>query len=123
MKLEFAAEQKSPTLEIGVGEYRRRFDAKDQPFECEQEEAKMLLRSGHFEEVKEQEQAAGADDTTSAETKSEPGAVATGSNAALDSPAETKAKAAPGRRIPKGKIGGAPAAGQVQEAGAGAGEE
>jgi hypothetical protein len=44
IKLQFAPEQKSPTLDIGHGEYSRKFDAKDQPFECDEEEARMLLR-------------------------------------------------------------------------------
>jgi hypothetical protein len=48
MKLKFADDFKSPTLEIGQGDYVRKFDAKDQPFECSKEEAEMLLRTKHF---------------------------------------------------------------------------
>jgi hypothetical protein len=44
VKIQFAPEQKSPTLDIGHGEYSRKFDVKDQPFECDEEEARMLLR-------------------------------------------------------------------------------
>jgi len=46
--MKFAASQKSPTLEIGHGEYRRKFEAKDQPFAVDQEEAKFLKGTGHF---------------------------------------------------------------------------
>ena len=49
--IQFAPEQKSPTLEIHQGEYRRTFDVKDQPFECDPEEAAWLLREGHFVEA------------------------------------------------------------------------
>lgn len=52
VKLQFADDQKSPTLEINNGDYGRAFDAKDQPFECDEEEAAMLLRSGLFVEAK-----------------------------------------------------------------------
>ena len=51
VKLQFAPKQTSPTLKIGHGEYRRDFDAKDQPFECDKAEAAMLLRTGHFVEA------------------------------------------------------------------------
>jgi hypothetical protein len=50
-KLQFAPEQKSPTLDIGNGDYSRHFDAKDQPFEAGEEEARMLLNTGHFVEA------------------------------------------------------------------------
>jgi len=46
--LRFHEEQTSPTLEIGHGEYTRKFDAKEQPFECEPEEAELLKRTGYF---------------------------------------------------------------------------
>lgn len=53
-KLKFKADQKSPTLELHIGEYRRVFNAADQPFAVEsKEEAGMLLRTGHFEKVEE----------------------------------------------------------------------
>lgn len=55
VKLQFASGQESPTLEIANGEYKRTFDAKDQPFECEPEVAAMLRRSGHFVKVPEAE--------------------------------------------------------------------
>ena len=48
IKLRFADDQKSPTLDIGHGEYSRRFDVKDSPFECDAEEAATLLRTGYF---------------------------------------------------------------------------
>lgn len=48
IKLQFAAEQTSPTLDINNGDYDRKFDVKDQPFECEPEEAAMLLRTPFF---------------------------------------------------------------------------
>lgn len=48
VKLNFADHQQSPTLDFGLGEYRRKFDAKEQPFECDEEEAAMLLRDGSF---------------------------------------------------------------------------
>ena len=51
VKIQFAPEQKSPTLEIHQGEYRRLFDVKDQPFECDLEEAAWLLKEGHFIEA------------------------------------------------------------------------
>jgi hypothetical protein len=55
MKLKFKEDQKSPTLDIMIGEYRRQFDAKEQPFAVESgEELGMLLRTGHFEKVEEQ---------------------------------------------------------------------
>ena len=51
--LKFRATQKSPTLEIGHGEYTRKFEAKDQPFECDEEEAGMLKRTGFFVDAKD----------------------------------------------------------------------
>lgn len=58
-KLKFKADQKSPTLEIGHGEYRRKFDAKEQPFEVEsEEELRFLKGTGYFVEVKEDQKAA-----------------------------------------------------------------
>jgi hypothetical protein len=74
--IQFAPEQQSPTLEIGHGEYSRKFDAKDSPFECPgfarkevdgdgketgsetvvmtaAEEAAMLLGTGYFVEATE----------------------------------------------------------------------
>jgi hypothetical protein len=51
-KVKFAVEQKSPTLEIGHGEYSRRFVADDQPFEVsDEEEFTMLLGTGLFVEA------------------------------------------------------------------------
>jgi hypothetical protein len=48
-KVKFAPEQKSPTLEIGNGQYVRSFNEKDQPFECAtKEEFDFLLRTDHF---------------------------------------------------------------------------
>jgi hypothetical protein len=52
--LKFKADQKSPTMDIGTGEYRRSFKADEQPFVVDsKEEADMLLRTGHFEKVEE----------------------------------------------------------------------
>jgi hypothetical protein len=51
MKLQFSPEQKSPTLEIGNGEYSRKFDVKDQPFDVDDEEARLLMATGHFVEA------------------------------------------------------------------------
>lgn len=48
IKLRFADDFKSPTLEVGQGDYVRKFDAKDQPFECSKQEAEMLLRTKNF---------------------------------------------------------------------------
>lgn len=75
IKLRFADDFKSPTLEIGHGsEYVRKFDIKDAPFEMvglthtepgsdnkdrvvvdmtPEEEAKILLATGHFVAVEE----------------------------------------------------------------------
>ncbi len=71
-RLVFSEQQKSPTLEIGHGEYRRKFDVKDQPFECEtKSEARMLLRTGNFVEqaAAGSEQAAGAEAAATAPDK------------------------------------------------------
>jgi len=46
--LKFRASQKSPTLEIGHGEYTRKFDAKEQPFEVDEQEAAFLKGTGYF---------------------------------------------------------------------------
>jgi len=51
-KVKFADEQKSPTLEIGNGSYARKFDKKNEPFECAtEEEFKFLIRTGNFVEA------------------------------------------------------------------------
>jgi len=51
IKLRFADAVTSPVLEIGNGDYARKFETKDQPFECAtEEECDMLLRTGHFVE-------------------------------------------------------------------------
>jgi hypothetical protein len=73
IKLRFADDFKSPTLEIGHGQYDRKFDVKEQPFEMKgyavkeigedgketgaetvivtpEEEARILLGTGHFVE-------------------------------------------------------------------------
>jgi hypothetical protein len=58
----------SPTLEINNGDYSRRFDSKDQPFEAEAiEEAPLLLRTGDFvlDEPKAKAQKPKAADTPS----------------------------------------------------------
>ncbi len=69
--LKFKAGQQSPTLEIANGEYRRQFDAKEQPFEVEpREEAPMLLRTGHFEEVKEPQTVTGKEPSAEKEESS-----------------------------------------------------
>jgi DNA replication initiation complex subunit (GINS family) len=47
-KVKFAVEQKSPTLEIGHGEYSRKFVADDQPFEVDDEEFTLLIGTGLF---------------------------------------------------------------------------
>jgi hypothetical protein len=53
-KLRFRADQKSPTLAIGNGDYRRQFEAKDQPFEVESNDEFQLLKgSGYFVVVPE----------------------------------------------------------------------
>ena len=46
--LKFHEDQKSPTLELGHGEYTRKFEASAQPFECEPEEALFLKATGYF---------------------------------------------------------------------------
>ena len=51
-KVKFAPEQKSPTLEIGHGEYARKFDVKDSPFACaDEEEFRLLIGTGFFVEA------------------------------------------------------------------------
>lgn len=60
--LKFKASQKSPVMEIGVGEYHRSFKADEQPFEVKDTEEERLLRNTGFfigpdEEKEEQEQA------------------------------------------------------------------
>jgi hypothetical protein len=50
-KVKFAVEQKSPTLEIGHGEYNRKFVADDQPFEVDEEEFVVLIGTGLFVEA------------------------------------------------------------------------
>jgi hypothetical protein len=72
-KLVFAPEQKSPTLEVGGGEYVRKFDAKDQPFSVQdKEELRRLLNTGHFVEAKAAETqpaaSTGSGQTTPAKT-------------------------------------------------------
>src|SRR5947208_386060 len=87
IKLRFADDFKSPTLEIGHGsEYVRKFDAKDQPFEmtglthtepgsdgtdrvvidmAPEEEARILLSTGHFVEDGKEQRAAVASERKS----------------------------------------------------------
>jgi hypothetical protein len=56
--LKFRASEKSPTLDVMVGEYRRSFNAADQPFEVADEEEEQLLRgTGHFVLDREAEKA------------------------------------------------------------------
>jgi hypothetical protein len=50
-KVKFADEQKSPTLEIGHGEYSRKFIADEQPFEVGDEEFRMLIGTRLFVEA------------------------------------------------------------------------
>jgi len=51
-KVKFSPEQKSPTLELGHGEYSRKFSADDQPFEVKDaEEFAMLIGTGFFVEA------------------------------------------------------------------------
>lgn len=58
-KLRFKADQKSPLLEIGHGEYNRKFKADEQPFEVENEEELRLLKgTDYFVEVSEKPAAA-----------------------------------------------------------------
>lgn len=68
--LKFCANQKSPTLEIQVGEYHRSFKADDQPFEVKDKEEEQLLRnSGYFVSDKEAE---AADEPSGSESESSP---------------------------------------------------
>lgn len=60
----FRANEKSPTIDIQEGEYRRSFRAEDQPFEVENEnELQMLRATGRFVEDKEAEKEAEAEAT------------------------------------------------------------
>jgi len=86
-RLRFRADQKSPTLEIGNGEYRRVFNAKDQPFEVESDDEFQLLKgSGYFVVVPE--------------SKDEPAAAATGTT----NPTGEQEKPAKDTKEPAGKI-------------------
>jgi hypothetical protein len=77
--LKFRASQKSPTMDIGVGEYRRTFNAGEQPFEVKDAEEEQLLRNtGFFVSDKEAQAEADAEaeiaakaeaDTKAAETE------------------------------------------------------
>jgi hypothetical protein len=53
MKLQLKEQFKSDTLDFQNGEYRRDFKRSEQPFEADDEEGLILLRSGFFEPVKE----------------------------------------------------------------------
>lgn len=55
----FRANEKSPSIDIQAGEYRRTFRVEDQPFEVEDDnELQMLRETGHFVEDKEAEREA-----------------------------------------------------------------
>ncbi|SRR6266496_750707 len=72
------------SIEIGHGEYSRKFDAKDQPFECDAEEARLLLGTGVFVEATEKP-------------------------AVSQEPEKTTPQEPEKTTPPQGKIGGAPA--------------
>jgi hypothetical protein len=55
----FRATEKSPSIEIAAGEYRRTFLKEDEPFEvADDNELEMLRGTGHFVEDKEAEREA-----------------------------------------------------------------
>ena len=93
IKLRFADDQKSPTMEIGNGTYHRKFIAKDQPFECDKDEAAMLLRTGHFVELE------------------------AGVSKQAAQPAAASAPSTPTPPAVLGKIGGAPAGASEEQSG------
>jgi hypothetical protein len=49
MQIRFTKENKSPVVEIQLGEYTRKFEASKQPFECEDHEAAIAMATGLFE--------------------------------------------------------------------------
>jgi len=104
LRFRFRANFKSPTLELGHGEYRRLFKADEQPFAVTSlEEAQMLQKDPHFVEHKEgDELTAPADGVVKTPIEGD----------SISGEDDTQAKAASSRRTPKpaGKIGGAPAA-------------
>jgi hypothetical protein len=53
MKIQFKSDVKSPSVEIGEGEYRRTFKAVEQPFDVKEEEWALLAPTGLFEAAKE----------------------------------------------------------------------
>ncbi len=49
ISVKFHPDQKSPTLDLCQGEYRRKFEKKFEPFSCSsEEERQMLIATGHF---------------------------------------------------------------------------
>ena len=56
MKIKFAEDIKSDTLDFQNGEYRRSFDRKEQPFDVTDEEWLALQATGYFEPFKEADQ-------------------------------------------------------------------
>ena len=88
-KLKFRATQKSPTLDLGHGDYRRRFEAKDQPFEVESEEEYTFLKNtGYFVDAKEAPAEVAATDISDQPTSD----AAAAPSATDESPVEKKEK-------------------------------
>jgi hypothetical protein len=52
MKIQFKSDVKSPSVEIGVGEYRRVFNASEQPFEVTDDVWAFVAPTGLFEAAK-----------------------------------------------------------------------
>lgn len=66
MKLRIKEEISSPTVDVGEGEYRRRFARTDEPFEVSEEEWALLRRKDLFELVVE----AGAESSQDSDSSS-----------------------------------------------------